>query len=945
MALPQEEVGYLAIVLHAHLPYVRHEEKDCLEERWLYEALTETYIPLLQTFEKLVEDKVDFRITFSLSPTLLSMLEDRFLLERYRHHLDQLIELSKKEIARTRRDAANNRLAIMYFKTFLGIKEYMEQHDYLVVPRFKQLSEKGLLELMTTAATHGFMPAMETAESIYAQWEIGLATFERYLGFRPKGVWVPECGYTPGLDRILKQLGVDYFFCDSHSLEHASPKPKNGVFSPIKTGYGVYAFARDQESSSQVWSSFTGYPGDYDYREYYRDIGFDLPLSYILPYIHAKGIRVNTGLKYYRITGKSDQKELYQPKWADQKAAIHAGNFMYNRENQIRHQSSTLGIKPLVVAPYDAELFGHWWYEGPQFLNYLCRKICFDQKTFLMITPSEYIALYPEQEVAQPPLSTWGRNGYCEVWVGPNNAWIYRHLHKAEKKMVELVSRITQPNEWEEKALVIALKQLLLAQSSDWPFMMDNQTMTEYAVRRVNEHLGLFNQIYEGLLGHNLDLDWLQQLELRWPIFDGIRSSVYLPEEMHRVAIASSRECTDQPVHRRILMLAWEYPPKIVGGLARAVYDLSRELVNQGEEVHVFTSYVEHSPRYENMEGVHVHRISSFHEGGQENFMDWVFELNLSMVAHLEYCHRQGLAFDVVHAHDWLVSAAAREMKNRFGLPLMATIHATEFGRNQGIFTDLQKQIHGEEWKLTYEAETVIACSQYMAGEMIRLFDLPSEKVVVIPNGVDEKQLKIKNSSTFSRDRYAFPEEKIIFFVGRLVREKGAGLLIEAANDILNCCPEAKFVVAGKGPMKKDLEKLALDMGVAHKFLFTGFIDDEERNYLFSQSYLAVFPSIYEPFGIVALEAMAAGTPVIVSDTGGMDEIVQHQVTGLKVYAGMVSSLRDQLIYALNNKDRLQELATEAKSIIDKRYSWRDLAISTRSVYDSLNLEKTVFRT
>jgi 1,4-alpha-glucan branching enzyme len=945
MALPNDEHGYLALVLHAHLPYVRHEEEDCLEERWFYEAMTETYVPLLQTFDLLVEDQVDFRITFSLSPTLLCMLQDKILLNRYRRHLNQLIELSQKEIARTRRDPKANRLAITYFKTFIGIKDYLEKYDWMLMPRFKRLSELGVLELMTTSATHGFMPAMETEEAIYAQWETGLREFEKAFGFRPKGVWIPECGYTPGLDRILRQLGINYIFCDTHALEHAAPKPRNGVFAPVSTGYGVYAFARDQESSSQVWSSFTGYPGDFDYREYYRDIGFDLPYSYVSPYIHPKGIRVNTGLKYYRITGNTEQKELYEPKWAEEKAAIHAANFMFNREQQIEHQAQTLGIKPIVVAPYDAELFGHWWYEGPKFLNYLCRKICYDQKTFRMITPSEYLALYPNQDVVQLPLASWGRNGYSEVWVGPGNAWIYRHLHNAEKRMVELAAKFLNPNPDQAQALKLAASQLLLAQSSDWPFIMDNQSMTEYAVRRVNEHIGHFNKLYHDLMNNTLDVMWLNRLGERWPLFDEVQHQFYLPQDMHKVAIASSREMTELVAKRRILMLSWEYPPKIIGGLARAVYDLSRELAEQGEEIHVFTSYIEGALLYENVDGVHVHRISCLHEGNQENFMDWVFQLNLAMVDHYEYCIKQGITFDLIHAHDWLVSSAARELKKRSGLPLIATIHATEHGRNQGIHTDLQQRIHTEEWKLTYEAEKIIACSEYMAEEMIRLFQLPSEKVLVIHNGVDPEEVRELASTTLSRGSFALPEEKIIFFVGRLVREKGAQLLIEAASEILRECPEAKFIIAGRGPMKNGLEELAREKGVAHKFLFTGFINDEQRNFLFSNSYIAVFPSIYEPFGIVALEAMAAGTPVMVADTGGMAEIVKHGVNGLKVYSGTVSSIRDQLIYALKNEKQLQKMANTASSLINERYCWKDLAKSTRGAYDSLTLVKTVFTT
>lgn len=931
-----KEKGYVALVLHAHLPYVRHLEEDCLEERWLFEAITETYVPLLQTFEKLLAEKVPYRITMSLSPTLLTMLADPLLLLRYQRHLQKLIELAKKEAARTRRDPDINPLAIMYLKTYLSIEQYLHENQFSLIPKFKELADLGVLELITTSATHGFMPAMETEEAIYAQWEAGLLTFEHYFGFRPRGVWLPECGYTPGIDRILRQLGVDYFFCDSHAIEHAAPKANRGVYAPLSTGYGVHAFARDRESSSQVWSTYIGYPGDYDYREYYRDIGFDLPMSYIRPFIHPKGIRVNTGMKYYRITGQGDEKAPYVPQWASQKAEQHAGNFMFNREQQVFYLQEKLDRKPIIVAPYDAELFGHWWYEGPQFLYHLCRKIHFDQEHIQLITPSEYLEEYPVSDTGHLPLSSWGRNGYGEVWINQENAWIHRHLHKAEKRMAELSERLPSPTSLEERALNQALKQLLLAQSSDWSFIMDNKSMVSYAVRRVKEHLGHFHKLYEDLMNKELSKAWIQELETAWPIFEQLSHRVYLPVNEHKLAIASGVETELCHEKRRVLMLSWEYPPKVVGGLSRAVYDLSRALARQGEEVHVVTSYVHGYPSFEQLEGVYVHRLPCLLESDRVEFIDWVLQLNIAMVSYVEQLANQGHHFDVIHAHDWLVSPASRELKKKYQIPLVATIHATEFGRNQGIFTELQSKIHGQERQLTYEADQVIVCSQYMHHEVVRLFGLPTEKVRVIANGVDPANMVMQKEDLLPATHYAHPDEKIIFFVGRLVREKGAQYLIEAAPEILRSCPEAKFVIAGKGPMKEQLEQMAIQYGVAHKFLFTGFIDDSQRNALFHHAYIAVFPSLYEPFGIVALEAMAAQTPLLVSDTGGLSEIVEHGVTGLKIYPGLVDSLKDQLIFALRHKQELQKMAEAAADRFNQAYDWSALARHTTKIYDGV---------
>nr|WP_245203563.1 1,4-alpha-glucan branching protein domain-containing protein [Ammoniphilus resinae] len=932
----KDELGYLALVLHAHLPYVRHLEKDLLEERWLFEAINESYIPLLQTFEQLSLEGVEFCLTFSLSPTLLSMLDDELILKRYADHLDKLIELAGKETARTRRDPKMNRLAVMYFKKFLNIRSYMQGIGYKLIPQFKTLAEHGYLELITTAATHGYMPAMETEEAIRAQWDTGLQLFEQHFNAKPKGVWVPECGYTPGVDRILREYGISYFFCDSHAVIPAGETPRGLSYSPVTTRYGVNAFARDQEAASQVWSSKVGYPGDYDYREYYRDIGFDLPLSYIQSYIHPAGIRVHTGLKYYRVTGPTDHKETYDIKTAIDKAAVHAGHFLDRCGQRIEEDAGIhRANKPLIVAPFDAELFGHWWYEGPQFIDFLCRKIHFDYPSMKLTTPSQYLEENNNHPTAELPLSSWGRNGYSEVWINEDNAWIYRHLHKAEERMAELAKKFDAPTALEERALNMAAKQLLLAQSSDWSFIMDNKTMTDYAVRRFKEHAGIFHQLYEKLMKECLEAEWIDSLELNYPIFPTISYRVYLPADEHTVAVTLEQDNTGSK--RKILMLSWEYPPRVIGGLSRAVYDLSRALARQGEEVHVFTSHVEGYPAFEQMEGVYVHRISCYRDIDHENFMDWVFQFNLTLLNYYDSLVKQGFHVNVVHAHDWLVSLAARRLKERYHLPLIATIHATEFGRNQGIFTELQKRIHAEEGLLTREAGLVISCSHYMAKEISRLFELPREKVWVIPNGVDPQKVK-QPTPWFDRSQYALTNEKIILFVGRLVPEKGAQLLLEAFPEVLAFHPEAKLIIAGKGPMDTILQKLANELGLGQKVLFTGFIEDQTRNGLLQHATLAAYPSLYEPFGIVALEAMAAQTPVIVSDTGGLGEIVQHGENGLSIYSGNVSSLRDQLIYALNHPEHLDSMVQRASEMIATQYNWQDLASITRAAYDSLTM-------
>jgi 1,4-alpha-glucan branching enzyme len=291
----------------------------------------------------------------------------------------------------------------------------------------------------------------------------------------------------------------------------------------------VAAFGRDIESSKQVWSTMEGYPGDYNYREFYRDIGHDLDYDYIKGYIHPDGIRIHTGMKYFRITGKVDlsQKEPYNPGAAQAKAAEHAGNFMFNRQHQINHLAGLMDRPPLIVAPYDAELFGHWWFEGPAWLEYLIRKIAFDQNDIELLTPSDYLKRFPCNQVAVPCASSWGNKGYHEVWLCGANDWIYRHLHMAAGIMTSLANRHYHSGGLLRRALNQAARELLLAQSSDWAFIMSTGTMVQYAVRRTKVHLNNFLRLHDQIENNRIDEGFLSYLEYRNNVFPDLDYSWY----------------------------------------------------------------------------------------------------------------------------------------------------------------------------------------------------------------------------------------------------------------------------------------------------------------------------------------------------------------------------------------------------------------------------------
>jgi 1,4-alpha-glucan branching enzyme len=356
----------------------------------------------------------------------------------------------------------------------------------------------------------------------------------KHFGRDPRGIWLPECGYAPGIDKYLAAENIRFFFVDAHAVANAVPRPRRGVYAPVYTPSGVAAFARDPESSMQVWSAEHGYPGDPAYREFYRDIGWDLPYDYVKPYLQATGDRKNTGIKYYRITGKVSlgDKLPYDVEAARARAELHAGNFLFNRTKQIEYLRSafgTQGAPPIVVSPYDAELYGHWWYEGPMFLDHLIRKAAVDQDVLKLQSPIDYLAENPSQQLAQPPLSSWGDGGYASVWLNESNDWIYPYLHKASERMIELAKQHQDASGVTRRALNQAARELLLAQSSDWAFIIKTGTMVDYAVRRTREHLLRFSRIYDQVKGNALDEQWLASVESRDNLFPEIDYRVYRP--------------------------------------------------------------------------------------------------------------------------------------------------------------------------------------------------------------------------------------------------------------------------------------------------------------------------------------------------------------------------------------------------------------------------------
>ena len=396
----------------------------------------------------------------------------------------------------------------------------------------------GVLEIIGCGATHGYFPILYVNEkTVRAQVALGVQTYNKYFDKPIKGFWLPECGYVPEADKYLREFGVQYVLVETHGILYADPTPLYGTYAPIVSPNGLVAFGRDLESSRQVWSSINGYPGDFNYREFYRDIGYDAPYDYIKPYIANNGVRVSTGIRYHRITGKTEQKDVYDLQWAQDSVNMQAGHFFDCRTRQIDYLSQQTDNPPIIVCPYDAELYGHWWYEGPDWLYTLAKKVYYDDCNFKLITPGEYIDKYPNMQISSPCRSSWGANGYSEVWLNPTNDYVHKHLHVAGDKMCELSHLFPNSKGLRKKALNQCARELLLAQSSDWLFIITNGTMVDYAKKRIKDHIGRFTKLYlwmkydEDLIKNNTlsekKLEFLDNIEQKDCIFPEMDYMIY----------------------------------------------------------------------------------------------------------------------------------------------------------------------------------------------------------------------------------------------------------------------------------------------------------------------------------------------------------------------------------------------------------------------------------
>lgn len=540
------EYGYLAFVLHSHLPYCRKAGVWPFGEEWVLEAASETYIPILAVLDDLRERGIQFKVTIGLTPVLMEQLADEYMLNRLAEYIQDRIVRAEEDVQRFAAcsDMKMKSLASVYEEQYSRIfMLFTDKYERNIIGGLRDLQDAGYVEIITSAATHGYLPLLSSDASIAAQLRIGVDTYEKFFGRKPKGIWLPECGYRPkvesiyegdfarrvGMESYLEELDIEYFFVDTHAVKGGKAVGlyvRNSQHKELvaydfgketgKTTFRPYyledsnvcVFGRDERTGLQVWSGEWGYPGDGYYREFHkRD--------------------EKSGFPYWRVTSRTldlDAKDIYDPEKASLRVEEQSDHFVSLVTNLLQEFEGTSGKQGILVAPYDIELFGHWWFEGVLWLERVLEKTaaCGAIETSI---PSEYLDRVPPEEIIAIPESSWGLGGRHYIWQNPDTEWMWTHIHRAEQKMRELLNEFHSPTTFEKRVLNQAARELLLLQSSDWPFLVTTEQAKEYASKRFLEHLTRFDMLADALeksdFGESFE-EFLFDVEDKDNVFDNI---------------------------------------------------------------------------------------------------------------------------------------------------------------------------------------------------------------------------------------------------------------------------------------------------------------------------------------------------------------------------------------------------------------------------------------
>ncbi|MHA1272500.1 MAG: glycoside hydrolase family 57 protein [Promethearchaeota archaeon] len=488
-------LGFFGLVLHGHIPWCKKSGTWPAGEEWLMEAMNETYIPMLNVLRELKEKNVSTAITINITPILAEQLADEYLMQRFSEYMENLIKRAKSDIKRFENHKERKIIAEYYVEKFEHILNTFYHNYYRnILGSFKWLQNEGMVELITCAATHAFLPLMEHDSAIFSQIQLAVDTHKKYFGREPKGFWLPECAYRPkqirkgkvreSLDYWLNNSGIEYFFVDSHGILNAELlESKNEIGLNTNFGYrlesDVCVFGRNKNTSRQVWDAQIGYPGDEFYREF-----------------HSKDHE--SGLHYWRITEKNlskDKKQLYNIEKAKERIKSHANHFISLITKELEDFSKISNNPGIIVSPYDFELFGHWWMEGIDWLKNVLELIS-NNNYVEAITFSDYVAKYKDKfSIIRMGESSWGKGGHFEVWQNPEHGWIWPYINSSVKDLENVIAMNPRPNNWGIRILKQTARELLLMEGSDWPFLLYTNQAKDYANKRFHQHHQRFNKL------------------------------------------------------------------------------------------------------------------------------------------------------------------------------------------------------------------------------------------------------------------------------------------------------------------------------------------------------------------------------------------------------------------------------------------------------------------
>jgi len=517
----------LSFVLNIHAPFIRHPEQlNPPQEQWFFESVSETYIPLLEMFDRLDRDLVPFRMAISISPVLCHMLSDELLVKRYLEYTGKQIAFGEAELDRTNYDPELNSIVRGFYDSIMGKKAFFtERFENNLLKGFEYYQKKGRLEILASAATHAFLPFYTACpEAIQAQFEAAIQVYRANFGRTPQGFWLPELGWKEELDSWLRAYNFAYTIVEPHALVYARPWARKGNFYPAKTPLGINILGRDFYAAEEM----AGMIKDPLFRYNHRDQGYELPPEMLGPFLGSQGFRTSTGYKYWAAGEVDSGMLLYNPAKASERAKALAEAFLEARLSKLNSAADFMDVPALSLCAFEADSFGRFWHEGPEFMEALFRKGAKTEEV-QFLTPTEYICKLDSSsfQTLMPEFSSWGINGYAETWLDASNDWIYRHAMKALERMAELVERFPNSTGLKERALNQAAREVLLVLASDWSKMLYKQENADYARIRVEGSLRNFTTIYEALGSNYISTEWLTQLEKRNNIFPNINYRIF----------------------------------------------------------------------------------------------------------------------------------------------------------------------------------------------------------------------------------------------------------------------------------------------------------------------------------------------------------------------------------------------------------------------------------